>query len=92
MSKPLRIVLPEISCRKIVVPFDMVADLFPIVANDENQLGEVRDFDEWFEEVVEDGTPRNMYERLRSRKGVGSQSRAAAGGRDNGFHWNCFLR
>ena len=42
---------------EIVVPIDIFADLFPVVPNDENQFGEVRDFNERFEKIVEDRTP-----------------------------------
>ena len=86
MSKSLRVVLPEIRCWKIVVLFDVFADLLPVVANDENQFRKVRNFGERFKNVVEDRPSRNMYERLRGGKGVGSESGAAARGRDNDFH------
>ena len=70
----------------------MFADLFPVVTNDENQFGEIGKFKEWFEEVVEDGTPCDMYERLRGSDSVGSESCAAPCGRDNDFHQGSFLR
>ena len=42
---------------KIIVPIDIFADLRPVVANDENQPGEIRNFGEGFEKIVEDRTP-----------------------------------
>ena len=45
---------------EIVVPIDIFADLFPVVPNDENQFGEIRNFIKRFEEIVKDGTSRNM--------------------------------
>ena len=40
--------------------FDIFVDLLPIVANDKDQFGEIGKFNERFEEIVEDGTPRDM--------------------------------
>ena len=60
MSESLLFVLPEIRRREIVVPFDIFADLFPVIADDENQFGEIGKIKERFEEIVEDGTPRDM--------------------------------
>ena len=91
VSESLWFILPEIRCREIVVPFDIFADLPPVVANDENQFGEVGQFKEWFEEMVKDGTPCDMYQCLRGSESVGSESVAAAGGRDNDFHSESFL-
>ena len=71
--------------------FDIFVDLFPVVANDENQFGEIGKLKERFKEVVEDGMSRNMYERLRGGEGVGSEACAAACGRDNDFHSDSFL-
>ena len=71
--------------------FDIFVDLFPVVANDENQFGEIGKLKERFEEVVEDGMSRNMDERLRGGEGVRSEACAAACGRDNDFHSDSFL-
>ena len=60
MSKSLRGTLPEIGCGQIVVSLDIFADLPPVIANDENQFGEVRDFKERFKEIVKDGMSRDM--------------------------------
>ena len=86
MSKSLWFILPEIRCRQIVVPFDIFADLLPIVANNKNEFRKVGEFDERFEKIVEDGTACNMYECLRGSEGVRSESGAAARGRDNDLH------
>ena len=50
------------------------------------RIGEVWEFNEQFEEIVEDRTPRDMYKRLRGSEGVGSESCATPCGRDNDFH------
>ena len=71
--------------------FGIFADLFPLVADDEDQFGEIGKFEERFEEVVEDGTARDMEERLRGRERVGSESPATPCGRDNDFHQGAFL-
>ena len=71
--------------------FDIFADLSPFVANDENQFGEIGKCKERFKEVVEDGTPRDMYECLRRSEGVRSESGATPRGRDNDFHQDSFL-
>lgn len=92
MSKSLRLILPDIGCRQIVVPIDIFGDLLPLVANDKNYLREVGKFNERFKEIVEDGTPRDMYERLRGGERVGSESPATPRGRDNDFHQDSFLR
>ena len=92
MSKSLWFILPEIRCREIVVPLDIFADLLPMISNDKNYLGEVREVNERFEEIVEDGTSRDLYQRLRGSESVGSESCAAAGGRDNDLHPDSFLR
>ena len=76
----------------MVVSFDIFADLLSVVANDENQFGEIGKSKERFEEVVEDGTPCDMYERLRGSDSVGPESCAAPCGRDNDFHQGSFLR
>lgn len=92
MSKSLRIILPEMGCGKIVVRFDMFTNLFSIIANDENQFGEIGKFKERFEEIVEDGTSRDMQQRLRGGEGVRSEACAAARGGDNDFHWDSSFR
>ena len=92
MSESLWFILPEIGCGQIIVPLDIFADLFPVISNNENQFGEVREFGKWFEEIVKDGTSCDMYERLRGGESVGSESGAAARGRDNDFHQDSFLR
>ena len=71
--------------------FDIFADLFPVVADDENQFRDVGQFKERFEEVVEDGTPGDMYERLRGGEGVRSEACAAPCGGNNDFHSESFL-
>ena len=92
MSESFLFILPNIGCGQIVVPINIFADLFPIVPNDENQFREIGKFKKRFEEIVEDGTPRDMYERFRGSESVGSEARAAACGRDNNFHQGSFLR
>ena len=91
MSESLLFILPNIGCWQTVVPLDIFADLFPVVTNDENQFGEIGKFKKRFEEVVEDGTPRDMDQRLRRSESVGAESCAAACGRDNDFHSDSFL-
>ena len=72
--------------------FDIFVDLFPIVANDENQFGEIGKFKEWFEEIVEDRVSCDMYQCLRGGESVGSEPCAAPCGGDNDFHQDSFLR
>ena len=71
---------------------NIFADLFPIVPNDENQFGEIGKFKKRFEEIVKDGTPRDMYECFRGSESVGPEACTAACGRDNNFHQGSFLR
>lgn len=92
MSESLWFILPNTGYGQIVVSINIFADLPPVIANDDNQFGEIGKSKERFEEVVKDGTPGDMYQCLRGSESVGSESGAAAGGRDNDLHPDSFLR
>ena len=90
MAKSLRFILPDVGCGQVVVPINIFSDLFPFVANDKNYFRQVGKFNERFEEIVEDGTPRDMYQCFREGERVRSESSAAPSGGDNNFHQGSF--